>query len=165
MNNIEGIIAVCILGVAFLTVLGGFIIKWVTGKPNIVTEDTEKFVDDTIANLDKGETFGEALGSALSLIVPEFLQPIVKKIPTYALSAIKTAQSLTDGGALAATERKALATTLIKTDLKNAGVTVTSDVETLISLIIDDMCLTKPTSLTTAAAPAVTPVAPTASTK
>lgn len=140
MNSVT-IAIVIIVGVAAGFLSATLLLRFLPPKEKAKLEKVE---DNVLPAIEKGLTYAGTLIQAFTAVVPNKYASAVEIIVNGAFEAVKNVEVICKGGALPADQRKGVATTLIQTDLKNAGITADSNLNKLISIVVDDVCLVKP---------------------
>lgn len=107
-------------------------------------------VDALEAKANAGIQYAERAADAIAPFLPEPYGTIVKKAATYVADGVDVTEKLKDAGMMSADQRKTAATNLILADLKKAGLPVDSNVEKILSVVIDGSALVLPGHVATA---------------
>lgn len=140
-----------ILGACALIAGGAYLGNYLSKKKIDTAKVGEKVV--SAANV------AEAFALAIAPFLPAKYGSILSKLSVSAYKSVNTVEALSKASVLPEEKRKATATSLIQSELQQAGIPIDDEVNKLISVSVDLMCRFMPKSHTITAPADSTPQA------
>lgn len=144
--NTNLLVLIIVLGAVILIGAAAYLGKYITEHKIKASDSVKKAI--------QGLSVAEAFALAMAPFLPVKSAAIIAKLFQMTVNAVNTAEALYKAATLPAEQRKATATSLITSELIQAGITPDQEIDKLISVSIDLMCRFLPKTNVTTPAPA-----------